>query len=93
MHSKSIDGDAVTVLLPPRGGYGDWLSEKTHMSQSFIKIDPTSATESTTNIPQVHNAFQCHLTTQQDAHYQIHNLELEGTSVQLEGKDLLGPKQ
>ena len=28
------------------------------------------------------------LTTQQDTHYQIHNLELEGTSVQLEGKDL-----
>ena len=50
IHSESIDGEAVTVLLPPKGGYGHWLYGKTHMSQSLIKpyIDPTSATEDTT---------------------------------------------
>ena len=47
IHSERIDGDTVTVLLPPKGGYGHWLYGKTHMSESFIQ-DPTSPTEGTT---------------------------------------------
>ena len=53
IHSESIDGEAVTVLLPPEGGYGHWLYGKTHMGESFITpyispTSPTSPTRSTT---------------------------------------------
>ena len=50
IHSEGVEGEAVTVLLPLKGGYGHWLYGKTHMSESFIKpyIGPTSATGTTT---------------------------------------------
>ena len=42
IHNESPDGKALTVLLPPRGGYGDWHDGEAHMSISLPITEPTT---------------------------------------------------
>ena len=45
IHNEDPDGKALTVLLPPRGGYGDWRhGDEVHMSTSII-TPPTDSSE------------------------------------------------
>ena len=45
IHNESPDGKALTVFLPPRGGYGDWRhGDEVHMSTSII-TPPTDSSE------------------------------------------------
>ena len=47
IHNEDPDGKALTVLLPPRGGHGDWhYGEEVHMSTSIITQPITAFTDS-----------------------------------------------
>ena len=49
IHNASPDGKALTVLLSPRGGYGDWrYGEEAHMSTSIITQSITEPTDVST---------------------------------------------
>ena len=48
IHNASPDGKALAVLLPPRGGYGDWrYGKKAQRSTSIITPPITEPTDST----------------------------------------------
>ena len=49
IHNASPDGKALTLLLPPRGGYGDWHYGNTHINMPPM-MQPTETSKSAPKI-------------------------------------------